>query len=196
MKIGIEVNGVLRDTLTKIEQVYSKFYIENPLITDEEKSQYEIISSVKSLEISKHLKFKDEDELYQFLYSEHCMEIFGHSPSTEMSTFNDLFDFYLENRDNHEILIVSDEIGKSKPATLFFLSKFGCQIEKVKFYSQITINSMWNEVDILLTANPDLLLNHPKDKKVIKFDSSYNTDIETEFSVSYMKQLNEVLNKL
>ena len=70
-----------------------------------------------------------------FLYTEHCMEIFGHAPSTEMSTFKDLFDFYLENRDKHEILIVSDEIGKSKPATLFFLSKFGCQIEKVKFYS-------------------------------------------------------------
>jgi hypothetical protein len=38
MRIGIEVNGVLRDTLTKIQQVYSKFYLENPLITDEEKN--------------------------------------------------------------------------------------------------------------------------------------------------------------
>jgi hypothetical protein len=113
-----------------------------------------------------------------------------------MSTFNDLFDFYIENRDQHEILIVSDEIGKSKPATLFFLSKFGCQIEKVKFYSQITINSMWNEVDILLTANPDLLLNYPETKKVIKFNTSYNKDIETEHSVSFIKQLNEVINKL
>lgn len=196
MRIGIEVNGVLRDILTKIEQVYSKFYLENPLITDEEKEQYEILSPLESLEISKHLKFKDEDELYQFLYTEHCMEIFGHAPSTEMSTFNDLFDFYLENRDQHEILIVSDEIGKSKPATLFFLSKFGCQIEKVKFYSQITINSMWNEVDILLTANPDLLLNYPATKKVIKFNTSYNKDIETEHSVSFIKQLNEVINKL
>lgn len=196
MRIGIEVNGVLRDTLTKIEQVYCKFYLENPLITDEEKEQYEILSPLESLEISKHLKFKDEDELYQFLYTEHCMEIFGHAPSTEMSTFNDLFDFYLENRDQHEILIVSDEIGKSKPATLFFLSKFGCQVEKVKFYSQITINSMWNEVDILLTANPDLLLNYPDTKKVIKFNTSYNKDIETEHSVTFIKQLNEVINKL
>jgi hypothetical protein len=124
------------------------------------------------------------------------MEIFGHAPSTEMSTFKDLFDFYLENRDKHEILIVSDESGKSKPATLFFLSKFGCQIEKVKFYSQITINSMWSEVDVLLTANPDLLLNYPEDKKIIKFNSTYNKDIKTELSVSFIKQLNEVINKL
>lgn len=196
MRFGIEVNGVLRDTLNKIEQVYSKFYLDNPLITEEEKSQYEILSTLESLDISKHLKFKDDDELYQFLYTEHCMEIFGHAPSTEMSTFNDLFDFYLENRDKHEILIVSDEIGKSKPATLFFLSKFGCQIEKVKFYSQLTINSMWDEVDVLLTANPELLLKYPKDKKIIKFNSTYNKDIETEYSVSFLKQLNEVINKL
>ena len=32
MKIGIEVNGVLRDTITKILQVYEKWYIDNPLI--------------------------------------------------------------------------------------------------------------------------------------------------------------------
>ena len=196
MRIGIEVNGVLRDTLNKIEQVYSKFYLDNPLITEEEKSQYEILSPLESLDISKHLKFKDDDELYQFLYTEHCMEIFGHAPSTEMSTFNDLFDFYLGNRDKHEILIVSDEIGKSKPATLFFLSKFGCQIEKVKFYSQLTINSMWYEVDVLLTANPKLLLDYPKDKTIIKYETTYNKDIEVEHFITTFKDLNKKITEL
>ena len=46
---------------------------------------------------------------------------------------------------------------------LFFLSKFGCLIEKIKFYSNSTINSMWDEIDVLLTANPDLLLNIPNE---------------------------------
>jgi len=58
-------------------------------------------------------------ELYNFLYVDHTMEIFGHSPSTEMNTFVEFNEFYLDNRDNHDILLVSDEIGKSKPATLF-----------------------------------------------------------------------------
>lgn len=196
MRIGIEVNGVLRNTITKIEQIYTKFYLENPLITDEEKKEYEIISEINSLDLLKHLKFKDEDELYQFLYSEHCMEIFGHSPSIEMSTFNDLYDFYIENRDTHEILIISDEIGKSKPATLFFLSKFGCQIEKIVFYSQITLNSMWNEIDLLLTANPNLLLNHPEDKKIIKFESVYNKEINNELTISSIKELNNIIKEI
>ena len=105
------------------------------------------------------------------------MEIFGHAGSVEPSGLLDLNDFYLDNRDEHDILIVSDEIGKSKPASLFFLSKFGCLFEKVKFYSNSTINSLWKEIDVLLTANPDLLLSHPEDKLLIKFETEYNKKI-------------------
>jgi hypothetical protein len=197
MKIGIEVNGVLRDTVLKIQQVYEKWYIENPLLEKKEGDfEYGIISDITSLNLSEHLKFQNEDEVYDFLYTEHCMEIFGHAPSVEMGTFVDFNDFYVENRDNHEILIVSDEIGKSKPATLFFLSKFGCQVEKVKFYSKITLDSLWDEVDVLLTANPDLLLSHPENKKVIKFESVYNKQIQSEITIKELKELNQVIQNL
>ena len=193
MRIGIEVNGVLRDTLKKIQQEYEKGYIENPF---EEEFKYEIISDLTSLNISSHLKFKDEDELYNFLYKEHTMEIFGHAGSVENSTMVDLNDFYLDMRDNHEIIIVSDEIGKSKPATLFFISKFGCLVESVKFYSESTINSLWNSIDILLTANPKLLLDYPEGKGVIKYNTSYNSDIKTEYSISTIKELKSKIEEI
>jgi len=196
MRIGIDVNGVLRDTLLRIEQVYTKFNIDNPFITEEEKEPYEVFSPVTSLDIAKHLKFKDQDEVYDFLYREHTMEIFGHAPSVEMSTFIDFNEFYLDNRDNHDIIIVSDEIGKSKPATLFFLSKFGCQVEKIRFFSEITTDLMWSEIDVLLTANPNLLLNHPSDKKVIKFETMYNDDIDVELNIKNIKDLNEIIKQL
>ena len=99
-------------------------------------------------------------------------------------------------RDNHDILIVSDEIGKSKPASLFFISKFGCLIESVKFYSESTINSLWDSVDILLTANPNLLLNHPENVKVIKFNTTYNTEIKTEHSISSIKELKTKIEEI
>ncbi len=196
MRIAIDVNGVLRDTLLRIEQVYTKFYVDNPFITDEEKEPYEVLSPVETLDISKHLKFKDEDEVYDFLYREHTMEVFGHAPSVEMTSFNDFNEFYTDHRDNNEIIIVSDEIGKSKPATLFFLSKFGCLVEKIKFYSEITTNSMWEEIDVLLTANPNLLLNHPTDKIVIKFNTVYNKDIDITHNISTIKELKEIIEKL
>ena len=188
MKIAIEINGVLRDTVKKIEQVYEKFYIEN-ILNEERDFVYEKISDITSLKIQNHLKFKNDDEVYDFLYTEHCMEIFGHSPSTEYNTFNDLNEFYVDHRDKHEILIISDEIGKSKPASLFFLSKFGCQIEKICFYNQITLPKIWQEFDLLLTANPDLLLNHPSDKKIIKYNTIYNTQITNLPNIDNLKQL-------
>lgn len=190
MRIGIEINGVLRDTLKKIQQEYEKWYIENPF-KEETEFEYKVISDLESLDILNHLSFKDKDELYDFLYKEHTMEIFGHSGSVEMSSMNDLNEFYLDVRDSHEILIVSDEIGKSKPASLFFLSKFGCLIEEIKFYSEITINSLWDSIDVLLTANPNLLLNHPNDKKVIKYETTYNKDIECENTIKSLKELKE-----
>jgi len=195
MKIGIELNGVLRDTLKKIQQEYEKWYIENTLNEDEE-FQYKVISDLTSLNISDHLKFKDKDELYDFLYKEHTMEIFGHAGSVEISGMMDFNEFYLDMRDNHDILIVSDEIGKSKPASLFFISKFGCLVESVKFYSESTINSLWDSVDILLTANPKLLLNHPENKTVIKFDSVYNSDIKTEHSISSIKEFKTKIDEI
>ena len=155
-----------------------------------------VISDVTSLDLKKHLEFKNEDEIYDFLYKEHTMEIFGHASSVEYNSVNDLNDFYVDMRDNHEIIIVSDEIGKSKPASLFFLAKFGCLLEQVKFYSESTINSLWDSVDILLTANPQLLLNHPDGKVVVKYITTYNSDIKTKYSISKLKELEEKIKEI
>ena len=194
MRIGIEINGVLRDTLKKISEVYEKWYIENPYRDEESKG--EIISELNSLEIMKHLKFKDEDELYNFLYTEYTMEIFGHAGSVEYNGMNDLNDFYIDMRDRHDIMVVSDEMGKSKPASLFFLSKFGCLIESIKFYSESTINSLWSSVDVLLTANPNLLLNHSDSVIVIKYETSYNKDIESKHSITTLKELKSKIEEI
>ena len=201
MRIGIEINGVLRDTLKKIQQEYEKWYLnenwkEMEFIEDEKDIDRKVISDVTSLDLKKHLEFKNEDEIYDFLYKEHPMEIFGHASSVEYNSVNDLNDFYVDMRDNHEIIIVSDEIGKSKPASLFFLAKFGCLLEQVKFYSESTINSLWDSVDVLLTANPNLLLKHPDNKVVIKYNTFYNLDIKTENSISTLKELKTKIENL
>ena len=195
MRIGIELNGVLRDTLKKIQQEYEKWYIENPF-KEEDEFEYKVISDLTSLNIQNHLAFKNDDELYNFLYKEHTMEIFGHAGSVEVSSMMDFNEFYLDVRDNHDILIVSDEMGKSKPASLFFISKFGCLVETVKFYSETTINSMWDSIDVLLTANPKLLLKHPEDKKVIKFNTNYNSEINIEHSISSIKELKSKISEI
>ena len=213
-KIGIEINGVLRDTITKFIQLYEKNMIEEnetennlktfdidmsgntDLVIEEENFKYEIKNEVTSLNLMNHFSFRNEDELYSFTYEDFAMQIFGHAGSSETYTFNDLNEIYLKYRDNNELLIVSDEMGRSKPASLFFLSKFGCQLEKVKFYSNTTINSMWDEVDVLLTSNPNLILEKPKDKIVVKYITNYNKNIKSDYEIEKLKDFDEVLQKL
>ena len=192
MRIGIDLNGVLRDTLGKIEQVYDKFYLSNE--DDESDFKYEITEPIDSLNLLKHFKFPSDNDLYEFLYIEHPMEIFGHAPSVEYTGMNDLNDFYVDMRDTHEIIIVSDEIGKSKPATLFFLSKFSCLVENIRFYSEQTKNNMLDSIDVLLTANPDLLLN--EDKIVIKYEQIYNQNIISKYNINKIKDLKNKITEI
>jgi hypothetical protein len=212
MRIGIEINGVLRDTIGKFTQLYEKHMIEEEEhdgktfeldmsgnteeMSSSDHFEYKILSDVTSLNLMNHFNFNDEDELYKFMYEDFAMQIFGHAGSTETFTFNVLNDTYLKYRDNNELLIVSAEMGRSKPSSLFFLSKFGCQLEKVKFYSNTTINSMWNEIDVLLTSNPSLLLEKPKDKIVVKYNTNYNKNVDCEYEISTLKEFDEVLQKL
>jgi len=194
MRIGVEINNVLRNTLGRIQEVYEKWYIDNPYV--DESVERKVISDVTTLNIFNHLLFNNEDEVYDFLYKEYTMEIFGHAGSTEMSGMMDFNDFYLEMRDNHDIIVVSDEIGKSKPASLFFLSKFGCLVETIKFYSEQTKNQMWDSIDILLTANPDLLLNKPTDKIIIKYITEFNCNIDVEHEIKNIKELKQKITEI
>jgi hypothetical protein len=195
MRIGIEINNVLRNTLGKIEQVYNRWYVENTF-EDKLDFEYGIISPLNSLDIKNHLKFRDDDHLYDFLYKEHTMEIFGHAGSVDLSTMFDFNDFYNEMRDEHDIIVLSDEIGKSKPASLFFLSKFGCLAETIKFYSEPTKTQMWDSIDVLLTANPDLLLNKPENKIIIKYKTTYNSEIKVEHEIDSLKELKEKIKQI
>ena len=209
MRIAIEVNGVLRDTIGKLKQTYEKFLIEKSEdsnfssfdITDEKETiiedesfEYSIIEPITSLEIDKFFKFRDDEEKLNFLYEDFPMQIFGHSSSTENSTFNDLNNFYLDFRDKNEIYIISDEIGKSKPATLFFLSKFGCLIENIIFYNSKTLDKVITSFDLIVTSNPDLIINYSDSVKFIKFETEYNKQTDSELVITSLKQLSEKIN--
>ena len=220
MKIGIDINGVLRDTIGKFEQTYEKFMIEKneeidnlmtlelsgdtfnedsfKVIDEIKKSEfkYEKLSEITSLNLTSHYSFKDKDEYYNFLYEEFAMAIFGHAGSSEYSTFNYLNEIYNNLRENNEIVIVSDEIGKSKPATLFFLSKFGCLVEQINFFNSKTENNILNDLDILLTSNPNLLLKKYDKTKVIKFDTVYNSTIETKYSIKSLSEFEDKLKEI
>jgi hypothetical protein len=216
MRIGIEVNGVLRDTIEKFKQVYEKHMIDENLdesyvspstfeidengntdtLVPQENFKYEIISDVTTLNLDEHFSFRSKEEYFSFIYEEFPMHIFGHAPSTEMTTFNDFNDFYTLFRDENEITIISDEMGKSKPATLFFLSKFGCLVENIIFYNTVTKDKVLSSFDLIVTSNPDIIINYSDKLTIIKYESVYNKQVKSEITINSLKELSEKVKEI
>jgi hypothetical protein len=55
---------------------------------------------------------------------------------------------------------------------------------------------MWDEIDVLLTSNPALLLEYPTNKIVVKYETEYNKDIETEHTITTIKEFDDKLQEL
>lgn len=194
MKIGIDINGVLRDTIGKFKLVYEKFLMKNEYNLDEEDPfEYEIVEPIDTIDLKNHFKFPSDEDFFSFVYEESPMEIFGHAPSTEMMTFNILNELYVSIRDNHDLIIISDEIGKTKPATLFFLSKFGCLAESIVFFNEVNKNKVLEQFDLIVTSNPNILINY---SNCIKFNTDYNKNIKCDNSIDSIQELDTTLKKL
>tara|TARA_R110002167_G_scaffold20002_13_gene73474 strand:- start:569 stop:1153 length:585 start_codon:yes stop_codon:yes gene_type:complete len=179
MVIGITINGVLRDTLQKVISLYNR-QNETELAVDE----------LKSLNLLDYLKFETEEELLEWMYVECPMEIFGNGLAFRDNIFNTLNTFYKDFRDEHEIIIVSEEIEKSKSATLFFLAKYGCLIDNIKFFGLNSFyDNVWEDVDMLITTDSQLLNKKPENKKSIKIEDKFNKEINSDFTISELEQI-------
>ena len=197
MKIAVDVNGVLRNTLGKAEEVYQKFFIDDYIKEEgEEDFEYKLNLPITSLNLLDHFVFPDKESLYDFLYVDFPMNIFGHAPSVKPNSFNVMNEIYEDLRDNHDIYIISDEIQKSKPATLFFLSKYGSLVEKIIFYSKITLEDVISNYDLIITSNPDLLMFENPNLIKVKYKTSYNEDIKSDYTIENLEDLKDLYTEL
>jgi len=173
MVIGISINEVLRDFIGQLSYTYNKYVSENNIKEND----------VTNFNLIEFFPFKSIDELNKFMYLEAPLEIFGHADQMSDNLMTHFNHFLMNIKDDgeHEIEIVSKEANKSIPSTFFFLSKTGCRIEKIRFV-QNSINE-WDNLDVLITANPDALQNKPSGKISIKIKTSYNQNIKADYEL-------------
>ena len=55
---------------------------------------------------------------------------------------------------------------------------------------------MWDEVDILITANPNHIINKPKNKIIVKYSTTYNEDINCDYTINDISEVKELYKKL
>ena len=173
MKIGITINEVLRDFIGQFAYTYNK-YIKEIDITNEDVTSFDLI---------KHFEFEDTIKLNRFLYLEAPLEIFGHADQMSDGLMNHFNEFLMEIKDDeeHEIVLISREVDKSIPSTFFFLSKTGCRADNIRFVT--TYADKWNDVDVLITANPQTLEAKPSGKISVKVKTSYNQTTPSDYEI-------------
>tara|TARA_Y100000589_G_scaffold60170_1_gene50967 strand:- start:3011 stop:3634 length:624 start_codon:yes stop_codon:yes gene_type:complete len=193
MKIGITIDGVVRDFITKFESVYDKYY---PIIDEETGENITIERDIKNLELLNHFEFTGgTKDLNNFMYVDASLEIFGHAGEVKLNSVEHLNQLHNLIEDmGHTPMIISKELNNSKPATLFFLSKLSCKVSNIKFVRDYS--HKWEHVDVLITASPETLLSKPLDKVSIKVINTYNKDCKSDYTIVDLKELLEDKNTL
>jgi hypothetical protein len=172
-KLGITINEVFRDFVGQFAYTYDKYI--NKFNLNE--------NPVDTFDLFDHFKFDSVDDLNRFLYIEASLEIFGHADQLHdnvIKHFN-LFLSDIKDEEEHEVELISREVQKAIPSTLFFLSKLACQADRIRFVQNH--EAKWDGIDVLITANPTALECKPKDKISVKINSSYNKDIKADYEL-------------
>ena len=181
MKIGITIDGVIRDFTTKFELVYDKYF------PTEEESPPE--RNINSLNLLDHFEFSGgTTDLNKFMYVDAALEIFGHAGEVKLNSVEHLNQLHNIIEDmGHTPIIISKELNNSKPSTLFFLSKLSAKVNNIIFVKDY--EKKWDHVDILITANPVTLKNKPSGKVSIKVINEYNKNHISDYTIVDLKEL-------
>lgn len=188
MIVGITIDGVVRDFITKFESVYDKYY---PVEEGDETEEQEEIKErvIDTLNLLDHFHFKEgEEELNKLLYVDASLEIFGHAGEVKLNSVEHLNQLHNIIEDmGHTPVVVSKELNNSKPATLFFLSKLSTKVNNIIFVRDYV--KKWDHVDVLITANPTTLNSKPNDKISIKVINHYNKNCDSDYTIVDIKEL-------
>ena len=175
MEIFISIDGVIRNTIQKFDYHYNESYLADDVTFEEDNNfEYGVVEPIQNDNLLNSYKFQSKEEFENFLFIEYPIEIFGHAGLSYSTTFTDLHKLIYDNPQHNFTLIGLDELGKARPATLFFLSKNGFLGNNIKFSRTSNLDELWSTCDIWITDNKNILDVAPDDKIGLKFQTTYN----------------------
>ena len=215
MKIGVSIDGVLRDFLGQVKETHLKYF---PTIEGEEEievSDYELDkwvtfpeeevkqgevefnpdfdeeSFLESKEETELTEVKDKVTLDEFLYERCTVEIFGYAEESISSAVETLNQLILDNP-RHEFILISREGGMAIPSTLFFLAKTKSTCPNIKFVTDYS--KVWDYVDVMVTDHPKIINTKPLEKISIVIDKEYNKKVvQSGHRIKTIKEIDERL---
>lgn len=181
MRIGIELNGIIRNINEQILDYYVKDFDKT---FDKEKVKLNKVNFIKQI------PFKSQKDADKFMYIDYPYEVFGCADTCSMHLSNTLNTWHKKYDNKNELLLFSlMESGLSIQSTYFFLSKIGCKIREVFFPKKA--NDIWHKCDVVITTNKDVVKSKPKYKKVVLIEKSDNKHLIKNADLTY-KTLDEI----
>ena len=194
MEIFISIDGVLRNTIAKFDYHYKDYYLDSEPEekTDEENSfEYGVIEPVRNNYLLESYKFQSKEEFDNFTFIDYAVEIFGHANPSYQNVFLDLNNLIYQNKEHKFTLIGLDQLGKSKPSTLFFLSKNGFMGNNIKFTMSSEISNLWEQCDLWITDSETVIKNKPRSKSVIKFNTDHNQHFTNPLEIHKLTEIDK-----
>jgi hypothetical protein len=193
MEIYISIDGVIRNTIQKFDYHYNEAFLADDVIFEEDAVPFEygVTEPIQNDNLLNSYKFQSKEEFENFLFIEYPIEIFGHAGLSYSTTFSDLHKILFDNPEHNFTLVGLNELGKSKPATLFFLSKNGYLGNNIKFIKTKDIEDCWKQCDVWITDNKNIIDLIPENKTVIKFNTTYNQFFTYNKEISKLTEIKE-----
>ncbi len=188
MEIFVSIDGVIRNTIQKFDYHYRDAYLDSET---EDTFEYGITEPIQNNNILNSYKFQSQEEYEYFTFIEYPIEIFGHAGLSYSTTFTDLNRLIYENPEHTFTLIGVDELGKSKPATLFFLSKNGFLGNDIKFIKSQDVEKLWSKCDVWISDSESILQKCPEEKIGIKFNTTYNQYFTYKKEITKLTEIQE-----
>ncbi len=194
MKIGIELNNVLRDINTQILKYYKKDINKE---FDDKNVDKNVVNLID------RLRFESKKAKSDFMYIDYPYEIFGCAKTMQrnLSTLLNTFVVELTDREDdvYELSLFSlKEKGLSIQSTYYFLSKIGCRVREMFFPKRG--EEMWEKCDVIITTNKHIVKSKPENKKVVLIKTNDNQNLIDKCDLVYdslydLLEDSEFLNK-
>lgn len=178
IKIGIELNNVVRNINKQILKYYQK-----------DIDPYLDLDSVDEKDDPfKYAKFDSLTDKNEFIYIDYPYEIYGAAKTIGKDLPSLITNWMAEmtNREDEEFVVVYYSLNEEAltiQSSYFFLSKIGTRVREVFFPK--TIDEIWEKCDVVITANETVLKNKPEKKQAIKILTTFNKNSEANADFEY-----------
>lgn len=179
MRIGIELNNIVRDINKQVIKYYKKDINQS---FDDKKVNYNVTNIIDSIDL------KSKKAKFEYMYVDYPYEIFGCAPTMHRNlavTINNwLVSFENNENEKHDVKLFSlIEEGLSIQSTYYFLSKIGCRVREM-FFPKDGIE-MWDKCDVIITLNKRIIENKPEGKVVVLINKDDNKDLQDKADLKY-----------